>query len=152
MINVRIKKLGAADLDKFKELIVLFADVFEMKPFKMPDDNYLQQLLEKETFFVFVALLNKKVIGGLTSYMLHQYYSEMPLVYVYDLAVMTEYQRCGVGRKLMSGITDYCKEIGIEEVFVQADEIDEHAIEFYHSTGATPEKVVHFYYPLISDE
>lgn len=36
----------------------------------------------------------------------------------------------------------------MEEVFVQADEADDYALDFYHSTGAAEEKVVHFYYPL----
>ncbi|WP_342775446.1 hypothetical protein [Leptospira ilyithenensis] len=42
----------------------------------------------------------------------------------------------------------YCKQNGVEEVFLQADLGDDYAIEFYRSTGTTPESVVHFYYPL----
>lgn len=147
-MDVEIRKLKHEDLDKFKELIRLFENVFEMKNFTMPDDDYLQQMLDKETFFVFVASLGNRVVGGLTSYTLHQYYSKQPLVYIYDLAVKTGFQRRGIGRKLIAGITDYCKQTGMEEVFVQADEIDKHAVDFYRSTGATPEKVIHFYYPL----
>ncbi|MEJ7680625.1 MAG: GNAT family N-acetyltransferase [Segetibacter sp.] len=147
-MSFEIKKLGNQEVGKFKELIRVFEEVFEMESFKMPNTSYLQQLLEKERFFVFVALLEDKVIGGLTSYILQQYYSEMPLVYIYDLAVTTEFQRQGIGKMLISNITSYCREIGIEEVFVQADEEDDYAIEFYHSTGATAQKVVHFYYPL----
>ena len=52
---------------------------------------------------------------------------------------------------LISAINSYCKEIGVMEVFVQADEVDGYALDFYHSTGATAEKVVHFYYPLNED-
>ncbi|HRO46695.1 hypothetical protein [Agriterribacter sp.] len=48
----------------------------------------------------------------------------------------------------LSGITSYCKETGIAEVFVQADEADGYALYFYHSTGGIHEKVVHFVYPL----
>jgi aminoglycoside 3-N-acetyltransferase I len=147
-MKVKIKKLGNQEIDKFKELIQLFENVFEMKNFEMPDENYLQQLLEEDSFFVFVALLQDKVVGGLTSYTLQQYYSESPLVYIYDLAVKTEFQRQGIGKMLVSAITGYCKKIGIEEVFVQADEADDYAIKFYHSTGAAAERVVHFRYPL----
>jgi aminoglycoside 3-N-acetyltransferase I len=150
-MDVEIKKLASQDIDKFIDLIRLFEEVFEMKDFRMPDVGYLQQLLEKDSFFVFVALTDKyQVVGGLTSYTLEQYYAVNPLVYIFDLAVKTEFQRKGIGKKLMSGITAYCKEIGAEEVFVQADEIDEHALEFYHSTGGVPEKVVHYTYPLNS--
>lgn len=147
-MNMEIKKLSQLDLDKFRELISVFEDVFEMKNFKMPEEKHLQQLLKKDSFFVFVALSEGKVVGGLTSYTLEQYYSELPLVYIYDLAVKTEFQRQGIGKMLIKGLTDYCREAGIEEVFVQADEEDLHAIEFYHSTGGIAEKVVHFNYPL----
>ncbi len=147
-MEVTIEKLGDRDIDKFKELIKLFEEVFEMEHFTMPDTAHLQRLLEKDGFYVFVALLGGDVVGGLTAYTLEQYYSTKPLVYVYDLAVKTVQQRNGIGKKLMAGITSYCKDIGVEEVFVQADQIDHHAVAFYRATGATPEDVVHFYYPL----
>lgn len=147
---VEIKKLGHYDLNYFKDLIRVFEDVFEMEKFTIPDDDYLQQLLEKDSFLVFVALSEDKVVGGLTAYILPQYYSVRPLVYIYDLAVKTNYQRQGIGSILIDGITNYCRETGMEEVFVQADEEDGYALEFYHSTGATAEKVVHFYYLLNS--
>ncbi len=150
-METEIKMLRPDDLSRFRELIMLFEDVLEMENFTIPDDNHLQKLLGNEAFFVFVAMHVNKVIGGLTAYLLQQYYSVKPLVYVYDLAVKREHQRMGVGKKLMAGITGFCREKGMEEVFVQADEIDRYAVDFYRSTGATPEKVVHFYYPLNVD-
>lgn len=145
---IEIKKLEAHNIEAFMELIRVFEDVFEMKTFSMPDRNYLRNLLVKDDFFVFVASSDKEIVGGLTAYTLQQYYSELPLVYIYDLAVKTAFQRKGIGSSLISGINNYCKERGVEEVFVQADEIDDYALEFYRSTGATAERVVHFYYPL----
>lgn len=143
-----IEKLNHNDIGKFTALIRLFEDVFEMKNFIMPDEAYLQELLKKDDFFVFVAVLDNKVVGGLTSYIMHQYYSKSPLVYIFDLAVEKEFQRKGIGRKLIAANNDYCREIGVEAVMVQADEADDYAIDFYHSTGATAEKVVHFDYLL----
>ena len=93
-------------------------------------------------------MLEGRVAGGLTSYLLQQYYSQSPLVYIYDLAVKTELQRKGIGKMLISGIAEYCKERGVAEVFVQADEADDYALDFYRSTGGIAEKVVHFVYPL----
>lgn len=147
-MNIEIRKLGNHEIDRFVELIRLFEDVFTMENFRMPNETHLQQLLEKDSFFVFVAMLNDKIVGGLTSYTFMQYYSTLPLVYVFDLAVQTELQRKGIGKMLMSAITTYCKDLGVEEVFVQADEVDDYALDFYRSTGARGEKVVHFYYPL----
>ncbi|MEO8569561.1 MAG: GNAT family N-acetyltransferase [Ginsengibacter sp.] len=147
-MNIEIQKLSGHDIDKFEKLIRLFENVFEMENFTMPCRNHLQQLLEQDSFFVFVALASHDIVGGLTAYTLQQYYSTSPLVYVYDLAVKKEFQRRGIGKNLMTALTTYCIGLGIEEIFVQADAIDDHAIEFYHSTGATAEKVIHFYYPL----
>ncbi len=141
-----IIKLTSKDLDKFEELICIFEEVFEMKNFNLPDKKHLQQLLAKESFLVFVALVNNKVIGGLTTYNLEQYYSEKSSVYIYDLAVKKEFQRQGVGRSLIASLNSYCEKIGMKEVFVQADLEDSHAIEFYRSTGGIEEKVVHFSY------
>jgi len=148
MKNIEIKKLRSWDFSEFKALILLFEEVFEMKNFIIPEDAHLRHLLGRKDFFVFVALSENKVVGGLTSYTLEQYYSKRPLVYIYDLAVKTEFQRQGIGKLLMSGITGYCMEMGIEEVFVQADEDDHHVLEFYRTTGGIAEKVVHFNYPL----
>jgi len=146
MINY--KKLTKDDYNYFSDLIGLFEDVFEMHNFKMPEEKYLRKLLSKENFFVFVALLENKVIGGLTAYTLDQYYSTKPLVYIFDLAVNREFQRQGIGKNLISKINTYCKEAGVEEVFVQADLVDDYALDFYRSTGGIPEDVVHFTYPL----
>ena len=147
-MDIKIKKLNHNDIDKFTELIRVFEDVFEMKNFKIPGKSYLQELLEKDDFFVFVALLDNRVVGGLTSYIMQQYYSKSPLVYIFDLAVKTELQRQGIGKKLIADNNSYCRDIGVEAVMVQADEIDDHAIKFYHSTGATAQKVIHFEYLL----
>jgi hypothetical protein len=72
-MSVQIRRLDKKNLDKFLSLIQVFEEVFEMKGFKMPCEKYLQALLAKEDFFVFVALLEEKVVGGLTAYTLQQY-------------------------------------------------------------------------------
>jgi GNAT superfamily N-acetyltransferase len=149
-MSVKVKRLDKKDLDQFLAIIGVFEEVFEMKGFHMPGEKYLQALLAKEGFMVFVALQEEKVVGGLTAYTLEQYYSQRPLVYIYDLAVLSHFQRQGIGKLLMEAITTYCKGIGYEEVFVQADQVDQHAIEFYQATGGIAEQVVHFYYPLNS--
>ena len=148
MKGIEIKKLSREDLNLFKELILLFEDVFEMKDFRAPGDRHLLKVLSTSGFFVFVASANGKVVGGLTAYTLEQYYSTRPLVYIYDLAVATQLQRKGIGSMLMSAITSHCREMGMEEVFVQADDVDLHALEFYRHTGGNAESVVHFTYPL----
>jgi ribosomal protein S18 acetylase RimI-like enzyme len=147
-MDITIKQLAYEDVDEFVQLICVFEDVFEMKGFKMPDVAYLQALLKKEDFFVFVAFSGEEVVGGLTSYIMHQYYSVSPLVYIFDLAVKKEFQRKGIGKLLIEANNDYSRSINAEAVMVQADLADGHATEFYRSTGAKGERVIHFDYTL----
>ena len=147
-LEIEIRKLGSEDIAQFKELVHLFEQVFRMKNFVIPGDDHLKDVLSNDGFIAFVALLSNQVVGGLTAYCLQQYYSKRPLVYIYDLAVSDQFQRRGIGRELIEGITNHCRENGMEEVFVQADKEDVHALEFYRSTGGLPEDVVHFSYAL----
>ncbi len=147
-MEVTLKKLDKNDIKKFNALIEVFADVFEMENFAMPNNDHLQNLLIKQHFMVFVALRNDVVVAGLTSYVLDQCYGTQPIVYIYDLAVSNEFQRMGIGTKLIAEINNYCKSIGIKEVFVQADLADDYAVDFYRSTGAKSLSVEHFTYML----
>ena len=147
--SVQILKLSNNDLELFKEVILLFEEVFEMKNFKLSSSDHLSQLLEKDGFHVFTAILNDQVIGGLTVYVLDQYYSTKPLAYIFDLAIDTKLQRKGIGRKMINEVKDYFTKLGFEEVFVQADQDEDHAVNFYRATNPNEEeKVLHFYYTL----
>ena len=148
-MELEIKKLDNKNIDEFINLIRIFEDVFEMKNFSMPDTKHLLHILQKKDFMVFVAVKENQLIGGLTAYTLDQYYSKKPLAYIYDLAVLTKYQRQGIGKKLIAAINNYCAAQGYEEVFVQADKVDDYAIDFYRKTAITAEEdVIHFYYKL----
>lgn len=130
-------------------LISLFAEVFEMKKFTPPSMGYLRELLKKDTFLSFVATAEGEIVGGLTAYILDSYYSEKPQVYLYDLGVLPAQQRQGIGRLLITSLKEYCRVRDYAEVFVQADEVDHHAIEFYRSTTPSYEvEAIQFAYRL----
>ncbi|MBL7834244.1 MAG: GNAT family N-acetyltransferase [Cyclobacteriaceae bacterium] len=152
-MDVQIRRLQENDLPDFIALLRVFETVFEMKNFQLPPHVHLKQLLARSDFYVFAALSDTGVVvGGLTAYTLIQYYSVQPLVYIFDLAIQKSFQRQGIGQALISAITHHCRAEGVEEVFVQADRVDAHAVNFYRKTAACEEDVVHFYYPLIKND
>ncbi|WP_436515750.1 GNAT family N-acetyltransferase [Ekhidna sp. To15] len=147
--NIAIKKLEKDDLQLFIEVIQLFVDVFEREDFSMPDSNHLEKVLQNDSFYVFCVISDRKVIGGITIYVQEQYYTSRPLAYIYDLAIANNYQRQGIGKKLLSHINHFCKENGFEETYVPAEKADDHAVDFYRSTKPTYEQeVIHFSYLL----
>ncbi|OJJ18223.1 AAC(3)-I family aminoglycoside 3-N-acetyltransferase [marine bacterium AO1-C] len=149
---MEIKKLALTDISQFVELIKVFEVVFEMKNFQMPPQAHLEKLLAKPDFMVFVAIQDEAVVAGLTIYTLEQYYATKPLAYIYDLAVKTALQRQGIGQQLIKAANAHCKALGYEEIFVQADKVDDYALDFYRKTQPTEEEdVSHFYYTLNND-
>lgn len=149
--NLTISKLNKEDLPTFENVVSLLAEVFERENFSMPDSKHLKKVLGKKDFMVFTAHSDTQVIGAITAYTLDQYYSKKPLAYIYDLAVHTNYQRQGVGKKLVEALNNYCKSKDYEEAYVQADKEDDHALDFYRALNASREdEVVHFSFTLNS--
>ncbi len=52
----------------------------------------------------------------------------------------------------MGTIIEHCKKQNMHEIFVQADEIDQHAVDFYYSLGGIPVKAINFDYPLTDNK
>ncbi|WP_194774642.1 GNAT family N-acetyltransferase [Pararhodonellum marinum] len=147
--TILIKRLKPTDIGYFVELIHLFESVFELPQAPLPSERHLNSLLRSDKFIVYVAIHQKAVVGGLTAYVLDQYHSERPLAYLYDLAVAKHLQRHGIGKRLIEGLNAYCQENDFEEVFVQADREEAHAVQFYRNTPHQGEEdVQHFYYRL----
>ncbi|MGB5819325.1 MAG: GNAT family N-acetyltransferase [Saonia sp.] len=144
--NVEVRLLTKKDLNSFKELIMLFYEVFEHENKAIPSDLYLERLLKRTDFVVYVVNLNSKLVGGLTAYVLDGYYTEQSEFFIYDIAIKPHYQGNGLGSKLLSTLKNQAERSGIKEIFVAAHEEDVQAVNFYRSTGGEAEKVIHFNY------
>jgi aminoglycoside 3-N-acetyltransferase I len=144
----QIKRLGTQDIIFFKKLIMLFQEVFEMEEIITVKESYLKNLLEKPDFIVYAAIAENEIVGGLTAYELNTYYTEGSELFIYDIAVSFPFQRKGVGKQLIQSLKNYGEQNNIEVMFVEANKENQHAVDFYHSTGGNAEKVIHFNYYL----
>ncbi len=144
-----IRILKREEIVLFKALIRVFEKEFEMENFQIPDQEDLLKTLKNKNFKVFVAIEDGQVMGGITLYILPPYYSNKSQAYIYDLAVLSSHQRKGIGTRLMEVVLAYGRNLGYEEIFVQADKMDDHALAFYRSIPRVLEEdVIHFSYPL----
>ena len=140
---LEILRIQGNDLERFIELVELLNEVFE-EPNKVASERQLRELLSKPDFLAIAIINENKVIGGLTGYELQRYYTDKSELYIYDIAVKTEFQNQGIGKKLIDYVKDYSIKNGIEGVFVEAHSEDEQAVKFYESTFGNSEKVDHF--------
>ncbi|MGZ7209677.1 MAG: GNAT family N-acetyltransferase [Methanobacterium sp.] len=142
--KIKYLRLSVYNLVDLVKLIKLYENVFEMKPFQYPSHEYLKKILKNENTIFVVAKYEKEVIAGLTAHQLPSTYFEANEVYVYDLAVHQDFQRKGIGARLMAELKKISCNKGDKEIFLQADIEDGYAIEFYKEIGGIPENVIHF--------
>jgi aminoglycoside 3-N-acetyltransferase I len=148
---MKIKKLNSDSLTDFKSLIEIFKEVFENDE-PIANDEQLRKLLRNPDFFVFVAVSNSKVVGGLTIYVLHRYFGTKPVAYIYDVGVSPALQGQGIGKALIAEVCNFCKQNDFEDVYVEAESDDVDAVSFYRKTKFSSElNAIHFTYDL-SDE
>ena len=108
-----------------------------------PDDAYLGQLLESETFIAIGAFLGEDVLGGLAAYVLPKFEQARAEIYIYDLAVDERSRRRGIATAMIEQLKHAAAARGAYVIFVQADYGDEAAIQLYTKLGQR-EDVIHF--------
>ncbi len=139
-------QLGSQDIARFRELMAVFADAFE-DPHAYREapasEAYLQRLLSKPTVIALVAQVDGAVVGGLVAYVLEKFERERSEIYIYDLAVAAAHRRHGIARDLILLLKRIGKDLGAYVIYVQADLVDDPAIQLYTSLG-TREDVLHF--------
>lgn len=143
---MKIKKLDKNEVSDFNNLIEIFKEVFENDE-QIAGGEQLSKLLDNPDFMVFVVKANGIVVGGLTIYVLHRYYSAKPIAYIYDVGVTPHYQKQGLGKALIKEVCAFCKQHNFEYAYVEAESDDIEAVHFYRKTNFTSElNATHFTY------
>lgn len=127
-----------------RQTFALMADVFGTPRAALSDD-YLDLLLARSEFWAFAALSDGRVVGGLTAHTLPMTAFEGAEVFLYDIAVHSDYQRRGLGRALVNTLLrSEAASQSIGTVFVPAEDEDTHALDFYSALGGVATKVTFF--------
>ena len=145
------RRLEAGEANRFRELNQMFSEIFGDEfgdtayASGKPTDAYLETLLAKPHVIPLVALSGNHIVGGLVAYVLDKFEQERCEVYIYDLAVRSEYRRRGVARTLILELKKIARKLGAWVIYVQADkdEADLPARELYASLGER-EDVFHY--------
>jgi aminoglycoside 3-N-acetyltransferase I len=143
-----IRQLGPGDFGLLSQLNVMFGQAFgepESYTAKPPSPQYLERLLESDTFLAVVAMDGENIIGGIAAYELKKFEQERSEIYIYDLAVADRYRRQGVATGLIRHLRAIAVARGAHALFVQADttQDDLPAIALYSKLGRR-EEVLHF--------
>ena len=138
-----IRRLRSGDRTMARETFTVMADVFEADSTHL-SDSYIDGLLARPDLWVIAAIIDGRVVGGLTAHTLPMTVFEGAEVFLYDIAVSAGFQRRGVGRLLMESLLHGARALDIKTVFVPADNEDTHALDFYRSLNGSPLAVTMF--------
>lgn len=138
-----VRRLGPNEREVARRTFALMAQVFGEERASVSDE-YLDRLLARPDFWVLSATVDERVVGGLTAHTLTMTAFEGAEVFLYDIAVDPDYQRRGFGRRLVEMLRREAGKLGIDTVFVSADDEDRHALDFYRALGGTPTRVTVF--------
>lgn len=149
-MSYEFRQLTENDLELMNSLLDCFGEEFDEKETygaNRPDEDYLRSLLGSDSFISIVATLKGSVVGGLAAYELKKFEQKRSEIYIYDLAVAKFHRRRGLATTLIQQLQPIAKERGAWVIFVQADYIDQPAVNLYTKLGIR-EEVLHFDIPI----
>jgi aminoglycoside 3-N-acetyltransferase I len=142
-MQVIIKRLTPPDAHEARRLFQMLSEIFA-EPHTALSESYLHKTLSRPDFWALAAIDGGDVVGGLTAHTLPMTKSESQEIFVYDIAVRSDYRRRGVGTCLLSNLRTFAAAEGIDTCFVAVDSVDSHALEFYRHCGGAASSAVLF--------
>ena len=140
---VNTLRLTPAHVAQAQALFRVMAKVFE-EPREELTDDYVAGLLRRADFWAIAAIEGNVVVGGATAHTLPMTRFQGSELFLYDIAVLADHRRRGIGRRLVQHLRDAAAAEGIGVVFVPAENEDDHAIDFYRALGGSASEVTFF--------
>jgi aminoglycoside 3-N-acetyltransferase I len=140
---LHIQRLVSGQNEWAKALFALLSEVLG-EGVSSISEAYIEQLLKQNSFWAVAVIDNDRVVGGLTGHILPITKAEQSELLIYDVAVATNCQRRGIGQMLVDWVRSEASAVGIESVFVLADNKDTGAIGFYRKLGGVDSPVTLF--------
>jgi aminoglycoside 3-N-acetyltransferase I len=128
------RRLRVVDRAEARLLFRLLTEVFKEERAPL-SDRYLDQLLARDDFWAIAAFSGQEIIGGATAHTLPMTRHEAAEILIYDVAVVPNYRRKGIGRQLVEFLRQSAGSNDVDSLFVMAETQDEHALDFYRRLG-----------------
>ena len=98
-------------------------------------EEALRAFLADPDCWLFAAVKDGRIIGFAYGYALQRLNTEKKMLYIHEVDIMEEYQRQGVGTRLMDRLKAACKAEKICKIFLICDQKNAGANALYRKTG-----------------
>jgi ribosomal protein S18 acetylase RimI-like enzyme len=99
------------------------------------DPAYMRRFLADDRHYFVVAYVGEEPVGFVFGYRLSRFDGKPPMVFVYEVAVVEEHRRRGIGRALIEEVKRLADEDGCRKMLVPTNRSNEAAMALYRSAG-----------------
>jgi len=143
-MSFTIRNFEEKDLPQLVELKKIFEDELGWKP----SEGYLEEfskvvlgICKNDPNLTKVVVIDDRLVGYcISTSRLHSYEGIVlditsDSAYLWDMFLMKEHRRQGIGQKLLNEVTSYLKEIGKRRVFLIVNRWNEDGKKFFERNG-----------------
>ena len=106
-MDIKIIKANKKHIKDISILFDLYRQFYKYKKDLNSSQNYISERILNNESIIFIALYNKKTTGFVQLYATFDSLNLNKKLVLYDLYVLTEFRKLGIGRKLMNKSKDY---------------------------------------------
>lgn len=130
-MNVIIRK---ALNSYYKEIMALYGKFVEdSKRFAKSNNDSYKQILKSKNSFVYVAFINKKIVGFISFSLRAVVRHPRPILEIEEFFVVPEHRRKGIGKALMNVAISFAKKKKCSRIFLASSKERTDAHKFYKS-------------------
>jgi ribosomal protein S18 acetylase RimI-like enzyme len=145
-MNAHSIKIRPATIDDFENILILNSQVMAAKydydedavidfEFTVDGKKYFHEALINPQGCFLVATSDNKLVGYVNGAPMPISYRKSKYFELQNLGVIPEDKRQGVGKKLMTAITDWAKTQGFQKIYLNCYANNTEALAFYRQLG-----------------
>jgi ribosomal protein S18 acetylase RimI-like enzyme len=125
---MEFRKLTLTDIDLILNMEGDFRENFIEK-------EHAKHFLINPLNWIFACINNKRIIAFLYGYELNRLNNQNNMLYIHEVGVLPEYQRQGIGTRMLNELNNICKYLGITRYFLFTQKSNIGACKLYEKIG-----------------
>ncbi|OQY41848.1 MAG: hypothetical protein B6242_16800 [Anaerolineaceae bacterium 4572_78] len=100
-----------------------------------PTTDYMTHFLSNPNTYFYIAEIAERPVGFSLAYKLERCDEDRPMMFFYEIEVLPDYHRQGIGKALVNKLKTICEQEQYLKMFVFTNESNAPAMHLYRSTG-----------------